>query len=250
MTYVIMPHDTRLMAAIPLEGQQATSRASRRHRPSSRMRSSALGPAIRQARSWNVTISLASATPPAGSAPPPCLEARLRVRSLTPCWRGESPANPSLARRFPGNSVKYKELRRFRSNGAPLCLEKMAFLSHLQGNSLDRRTGNFLGSIRQIRSQKSWRSGKLCAPPWMRLPRSFCGSSRSGSIPHRPSVVHRCTPSPSRLAPNDNGCAEGDRLQMALVLRKPLEKEQQGVDLVVVTPARKGEELVLEIGEP
>src|SRR5215813_4179992 len=37
---------------------------------------------------------------------------------------------------------------------------------------------------------------------------------------------------------------------MALVLRKPLEKQQQRVDLVVVAAARKGEQLLLEIGEP
>ena len=46
---------------------------------------------------------------------------------LTRRWRGESPANPSLARRFPGNSVKYKELRRFRSNGRLFASKKWLF---------------------------------------------------------------------------------------------------------------------------
>lgn len=77
-----------------------------------------------------------------------------------------------------------------------------------------------------------------------------CESGGSALIPHRPVIVPRGIPSPSRLAPNDNGRADGHRLEIALVLRKPLEEQQQRVDLVVVAAAREVKELFLEIGEP
>src|SRR5215469_1579522 len=55
---------------------------------------------------------------------------------------------------------------------------------------------------------------------------SPCGSLKSGSIPHRPLVVHRSIPPSRESAANNEGWAEGHRPEIALVLGKPLEEQE------------------------
>src|SRR6202043_3131778 len=64
---------------------------------------------------------------------------------------------------------------------------------------------------------------------------------------HRPGVTR---PRPGVVLPNEDGWVKDDRLDVLLVMGKPVEEQQQRIDLVVVTAVGKREELVLEIRQP
>jgi hypothetical protein len=64
---------------------------------------------------------------------------------------------------------------------------------------------------------------------------------------HRPGVTR---PREWVVRPNEDGWVEDDRLDVLLVLGKPVEEQKQRIDLIVVSAVGKREELALEIGKP